>query len=104
MFSSQYTTKRVTVVTIYDPQRDYVQKDRDLADRFAEFLAEVECMPHLIEASSAQVMYMCDVIRENPSDVANSKLSLWSRFRAVSELFPQLFELYLYDIHIQSYD
>ena len=33
----------------------------------------------------------------------NAKLTLWSHFKAISKLFPELFELFLYDIHIQSY-
>ena len=34
----------------------------------------------------------------------NAKLSFWSHFKASSELFPELFKLYLNDIHIQSYN
>ena len=32
----------------------------------------------------------------------NAKLSFWSHFKALSELFPQLIKFCLYDIHIQS--
>ena len=39
----------------------------------------------------------CDAIREMSH---NAKLSLWSRFRAVSELFPQLFELSIVKINL----
>ena len=30
----------------------------------------------------------------------NLKLSFWYHFKAKSELFPELFKFYLYDIHI----
>ena len=34
----------------------------------------------------------------------NAKLSFWSQIKAKSKLFPELFKLSLYDIHIQSYN
>ena len=58
----------------------------------------------LFNKKKKTLCYICDVIWENLSVVAKCKIDFMVSFKSLSELFPQLFELCLYDIHIQSYD
>ena len=41
-----------------------------------------------LKTPNSKQVHICDAIRENRRMLQNAQLSLWSHFRAVSELFP----------------